>query len=310
VQAWSPRTLRTNTSVLNLPGAGATVSNSQIVALDANGRAMISTTAGGDLIVDVLGLFDDAPTVAGGRLRSLPPSRLADTRLPADTTSNPWTPAGDHVDVQVTGKLGVPTTDVGSVALVVTAVGAASSGFVTAYASGAARPATSNVNTSGAGDVRSNVVIARVGANGRVSLFGSGVSGIVVDVAGWLTGTASPGDGVYTALPPSRRVDTRTGLGFGTIPAGGDRTVTITGLPAGATAVVQNLTVVGPTGRGWLTASPNAGAVPATSNLNWTAPNQTRAVLAVTQLPATDSARYSAARGSTGLLVDVVGFFA
>jgi hypothetical protein len=60
-----------------------------------------------------------------------------------------------------------------------------------------------------------------------------------------------------------------------------------------------------------LTATPNAGAAPTSrvSNVTWTAQNQSRMVLAVTQLPATHSARYSAFGGGTGLVVDLEGYF-
>jgi hypothetical protein len=90
------------------------------------------------------------------------------------------------------------------------------------------------------------------------------------------------------------------------------RDVRLSRIRASTTAIVQNLTVLGTTtSEGWLTATPNTGAVPdpGVCNVAWTAPNQSRSVLAVTQLPASHSVRYSAFGGGTGLVVDLTGYF-
>jgi glucose/arabinose dehydrogenase len=306
VQAWRPRTSRPASSLLSLPGPGAAVANSVIVPLDFNGRAVFASSAGGHLIIDVAGYFDEAPSVTGGRFGAVAPARLMDSRLPANAITNPISRVGDHLEVQVTGRAGVPASGAGSVALALTIIGS-SGGSVTAYPTGQPRPAVASLSV-GSGDKRSIMAIVRIGTGGRISLYGAGLAGVVADVAGWFTANAPTG-GLLTIVPPSRRVDTRINLGFGPIPAGVSRTVTLAGLPSTTRAIVQNLTVLGTTGNGWLTASPNAGPVPPTSNLNWLATNQSRAVLAVTQLPASHSARYSAFIGSTGLVVDLNGYF-
>ncbi len=189
----------------------------------------------------------------------------------------------------------------------VTALGGSSTGSVVAWAAGTSRPGVSNLSVP-AGDVRSALVIARTGSGGKVSIDIGSTGAVLVDVAGWFTSTANPSGGLLTVLPPSRRVDTRTGLGFGPLGAGQSGSVTITGMPF-ATAIVQNVTLVGTGGSGWLTASPNTGPVPGSSTINWTGSGQTRAAATITRVPGNKSSRYTSSGGSTGVLVDVSGYF-
>ncbi len=59
---------------------------------------------------------------------------------------------------------------------------------MTVWPAGEARPLASNLNLAAGQDVP-NLVVAKVGANGQVSIFNaSGSTHLIVDVAGWFPG--------------------------------------------------------------------------------------------------------------------------
>ncbi len=133
---------------------------------------------------------------------------------------------------------------------------------------------------------------------------------------------AAPG-ARFTPLRPARLLDTRTGLGVGGKPVrlGDAATVDLavvggsTGVPAGATAVVLNVTAVGATRatdvRVYPTPAAGAagGGVPVVSNLNLTA-GQTRAGLVTVPVGDGGRVRLRNEDGQVSLLADVAGFFA
>ncbi len=329
-QAWPSRTARPGTSILNASTNGEVVANSAVLPVAADGTIIISTSVTTDLVVDVLGYFVTPTGAGGGEYRALSPARLIDQRSPAGATlasgaKNPYAQVGDHIDVQITGQLGVPNDGTaGAVAIILTALGSNQpvSGYATAYPSGVARPNASNVNTSGVSDIRANLVIAPIGTNGKISLFGFNTAALLVDVAGWFTAesvTAS-GDGLFTVTPSQRMIDTRSSVpaGFGgAFTVGETRALNLAPpVPANATAVVQNLTVAATGGWGFVSSFPEGSGSPATSNLNYTGADQTRAALAITTrtpggplaLPVSVKTSYYSL-ASTHLIVDTYGYF-
>ena len=67
----------------------------------------------------------------------------------------------------------------------VTAITPSMSGFLTLWPAGGARPRTSNLNFT-PGQVVPNLVIAKVGTNGKVAIFNSaGSTDVAVDLIGW-----------------------------------------------------------------------------------------------------------------------------
>ena len=120
---------------------------------------------------------------------SLSPARLADTRgygtvdgiNPQSTTVR----AGVPLRVPILGRSNVPLTGVGSVALNVTVVSPRQSGWLTVFPTGESIPLASNLNFS-AGQTIPNMVIAKVGADGSVSISSPVAEvDIIVDIAGW-----------------------------------------------------------------------------------------------------------------------------
>lgn len=317
--AWQPRTARPDTSNVNAPD-GNVVANAAVVQVDAAGRILLYVRATSHVIVDVMGVFTPAPgAVAGGRFAAVGPTRAVDTRE-APSPTNDFTvldpnPKDTRVGVPIAGRFGVPASGAAAVAMIVTGVSGTnpSSGFVTVHAGGTSPPVISNLNVNGfvggVGDRRANLVVAPVGAGGRVDVLLHNVDDVVVDVVGWFTdGSVTPATaGRYVPVAPKREVDTRIPLGFAPLGKGTTRTLDPVSVPATASAVLQNLTLAPSASRGFLTAFPTGGAVPLVSNLNATGPGQVRAALAITRLAGGRESFFS--QNGTQLVVDVAGYF-
>ncbi len=175
---------RPNAANLNYT-AGDTVSNRVMAKLGTGGKLTIYNNAGSaDVIVDVNGWYTD-PSVAGtsGTYNALVPARILDTRDGTGGVSGAR-PAGSIVDVQVTGQGGVPASGVSAVILNATVTQPAAGGYLTIFPAGTAQPVASDLNYA-SGETRPNLVVVKVGANGRVSLFTSASTHVIWDVAGW-----------------------------------------------------------------------------------------------------------------------------
>jgi hypothetical protein len=70
------------------------------------------------------------------------------------------------------------------VVLNVTVVGATYGGYLTAWANGATRPGSSNLNWAN-GNAIPNQVIVPVGSDGKVDLYVSGTTHVIADVFGY-----------------------------------------------------------------------------------------------------------------------------
>ncbi|MCU1501939.1 MAG: hypothetical protein JWM12_1293, partial [Ilumatobacteraceae bacterium] len=136
------------------------------------------------LVIDTYGYSTGA-----GQLKVQSPQRLLDTR---DAATWPFgiARAGSKVIVQVAGRGGVPS-DAAAALLTVTVANATGDGFVTVWPCDAALPNASTINTW-AGQLRSNLALVELAANGTAclqltSLHGTPVD-LIVDAAGWTTG--------------------------------------------------------------------------------------------------------------------------
>ena len=122
---------------------------------------------------------------------SLAPARILDTRTGIGGIAAKVGP-GATVDATVTGTGGVPAGGVGAVVLNVTVTEPSSAGFLTVFPSGQPRPTASNLNFVPGQDVP-NLVVAKVGAGGKVSVFNSvGTTHVIFDVVGWFASTTGP----------------------------------------------------------------------------------------------------------------------
>jgi hypothetical protein len=95
--------------------------------------------------------------------------------------------AGATRNLTVTGVGGVPASGVGAVAVNVTATQPTVGGYFTVWPAGQPQPNASNLNFSG-GQTIPNLVIAKVGTNGQISIFNaSGCTHAIIDVVGWFS---------------------------------------------------------------------------------------------------------------------------
>lgn len=166
--------------------AGDTVSNRAMTKLGTGGRVTIYNAAGSvDVIVDLGGWYGDGSWEGTVPYRPLEPARVLDTRLGLGGVTGPVA-AGSTIDLQVTGTAGVPQGGVSAVVLNVTVTQPAGAGWLTLFPSDVSRPDASDLNFAAA-ETRPNVVVVQVRSDGRVRLYASAQTHVVVDVAGYFT---------------------------------------------------------------------------------------------------------------------------
>ena len=250
------------------------------------------------------------------RFVPLTPARLLDTRVPADITGGLPVAAGAGIDLQVSGRGGVPTTNVTAVVLNVTAAGSLGAGYITVWPSLQPKPVVSNLNVTAAGQNIANLATVKLGAGGMVSLFTQSGSHLVVDVAGYYEPVAFPtAAGRYTALAPFRLLDTRAANGVpGTLALAPDSSLDLVvagrgGVPAtGVSAVVLNVTAASATAPGFVTVWPTGVARPNASNINVTFAGEDIPNLVIVPVGAGGKVSLYTQSG-THLLADVAGWF-
>lgn len=163
------------------------------------------------------------------------------------------------------------------------------------------------------------------------------VVAVVLGCGGFLTASAAEvgGGSVFVPIAPIRLLDTRIGAGLpgalvsdvpvalqvtGVVATVGAGDVVSSGspVPAGATGVVTNTTVVGPSTIGFLAVRPgNAAGEPATSSINFTSPGAIVPNAVTTELPTAGSGvgaiqlwfHGTSPTATTHVLVDVVGYY-
>jgi hypothetical protein len=99
--------------------------------------------------------------------------------------------------IPVAGRFGLPASGIGAVVVNATATDTAGIGFFTVWPAQTYRPTTSSLNSTHTGQTIADHVITPV-STGGFSFYTQTGSHLVVDLAGWYTGTEIP-----TVLPPS-----------------------------------------------------------------------------------------------------------
>ena len=115
--------------------------------------------------------------------------------------------------------------------------------------------------------------------------------------------------GAYTALTPTRLLDTRsTGQTLG---PGGSLNLTVTGgsVPTNATAVALNVTLTNTSAVSYLSVYPTGGSRPLLSNLNWGA-GETVPNLVIVPIGANGQVTFYNNAGNSDVVVDLEGYFA
>lgn len=306
---------------LNAYGAGASaglasivnftpqqnVPNLSIVRPGADGRVtfkLFTAAASGSahVVVDVFGWFSTSCNAArGARLVPISPGRLLDTRTAlSPLAANTPLGTGEAIAVQFRGadlatgeRLPASANVVGAV-LNVTGVNDLATSmptFLSVFPDdiGGIAPSTSNVNLA-RGQIKPNMVIVPVGADGKIRVFNnSGTAHVVIDVAGYLIAGEPATTRAGRVVPlstPFRVFDTREPQ-WGAVALGPAQSedwsfadfvgsVNIAGVAVGnQLAVIGNLTSAGLSRpspnisvNGYLTVYPSDTARPTASNLN------------------------------------------
>ena len=205
---------------------------------------------------------------------------------------------GAAYELQVTGNAGVPSGAL-AVALNVAAVSTETNdfgGFVSVYPCGT-RPDASNLNFTSGVDAR-NSFIAPVSSAGKVCFYVYGKAHLIVESLGYYEVSD-----VFEPLTPTRVLDSRSGEQVTS-----ERSMTVAGTAgvpsSGVTAIQANVTVVSPSGDGFVTISDCTTDVASmafqtgtTGTFNFVLPLSTSGAICYR------------ATASTHLLLDVSGYF-
>jgi len=246
---------------------------------------------------------------------SLAPYRLLDTRYGVGA-AKVAVAKGGTVHLQVATRGGVPATGVSAVVLNVTVTAPTKPGYVTVYGDGTTRPTASNLNFV-AGQTIPNLVIAPVGANGKVALYNGtgGTIHLIADVSGYYRSRARTATGAFGALAPYRLLDTRYGLGAPkvAVAAGGMVALQVTGrggVPsAGVSAVVLNVTATAPTRAGSVTVFGTGSIRPAANDVNFVAGQSVPNLVTAAVGTGGKVSLYNGSAGTVQLVADVWGWY-
>jgi hypothetical protein len=292
------------------------------VAVSPLGTVTLYNDSGSvDAIGDMQGYVSTTGDGKAGLYTPVVPARVLDTR-PGTALGGTTIGANSSIDVQITGTGGIPATGVAAVVLNLTAANATSGSYMTAFATGSARPMNVSSLNFAAGQVIGNRVIVPVGTAGKITIYNNaGTADAIGDVNGWFSDDSVVSSGAqFVGIVPSRVLDTRaggTGPGAGTtLGPGQTETIQITGVgnvpPNGGgttvRAVVLKVTSVGPTASTFFTLFPNDAAKPFVSDLNPSA-GQVLNNLVVVKLGPTGAVSLYNDQGNCDAVFDAVGYY-
>jgi hypothetical protein len=164
--------------------------------------------------------------------------------------------------VKVAGVGAIPA-DASAVALNLAVTHSRRGGFLTAFPCGEPVPLAANLNFVG-DDTVSAAAIVPVGADGKVCIYNSAATHLIVDVMG-----SFRAGGAYRRAGPARLADTRES--GPPVAAGSELRVRLPVEVADSAAAVLNITALGGDQAGFVTAYRCGDPVPATSNVNFAA---------------------------------------
>ncbi|MEU6154061.1 hypothetical protein ABZ816_29120 [Actinosynnema sp. NPDC047251] len=252
----------------------------------------------------------DAGSGGGDYVQLNAHAQVLDTRDGTGTAKGPKGPASTTA-FPVLGVGGVPTSGVGSVMVRVAILAPSAPTWLELWPDGTTRPTNLTAVTANAGEDLATFTAVKVGANGKIAVYNaSGNTGIVVEVHGYFKSAQGTNGGGFVPVTHTRLIDTRSGLGTAkaTIPAGGTRTVTLTGglVPAGAQAAWVNLATPGTSAKGWFSYAPTGGS--SRPVLNYV-PGTTQQA-AVIQLPADGKVTFTnKGTAAVDFMVNVQGYY-
>jgi hypothetical protein len=251
-------------SNVNFDNAGQVMANMVTVKLGDGGAVDVYIQRPMDIAVDVSGAYVPVTAaVSSGRLvtRADGAFRVLDTRNRGVAFAGV---SSERVDVS---SAGVPADAVAVVVnLTATETGI---GYWTAYPVGQPRPTASNLNIDTPGSTRAGQAIVLLSGVPAFNVFSQGGGHLIVDVAGYFTGSTSSKstDGLFLPSNPTRLIDSRSSFAM---PTWGGSTLEfpVYGPAAQVSAVAVNITGTESMIGGFVTAFPSGVARPQASNLN------------------------------------------
>ncbi len=291
------------------------------VGFSESSSSIFPSALGIDSLASAPATFDAPVTIGTGATSYLnpPTNRWGDYSGAATDPSNPadvWLTAEYQASSTVPANWGTATSRVAiqpSITTVIPGSGTTAGGTSVTITGSHFQPGSS---VSFGANPASNVVVVSstqitattpAGVAGAVSVGVTGPDGTSAALPSAYTYIAPA---AYTPLTPARLLDTRNS--GGPLGPGGSRSLTVAGVgpvPAGATAVIVNVTVTDTTSTGFLTVYPAGTPRPLASNLNWV-PQETIANLVTVQIGAGGAISFYNSVGSTDVVVDLQGYFA
>lgn len=259
-----------------------------------------------------------------GTFHPLTSTRLLDTRNGTGVTTPGPVGPGRTLQLQVSGRGGVPTTGASAVVVNLTVTGGSANSFLSAYPSGVTRPGVSSINFV-AGTNRANIATVTLGTGGKIAIFNaSGSVSVLVDVVGYYASSASTSTtgNEFDTYGPDRLDDTRTST-EGPLKSHEILSLYVDFSDGSANTYVKalavNITAVHAVGSGFLSAYDGGATLPKTSTLNFT-PGKAVANMAViktalcTECPnvppyPVQFAVYNGGSSSVDVIVDLVGIY-
>jgi peptidoglycan hydrolase-like protein with peptidoglycan-binding domain len=207
------------TSNLNSPaGFSAAIANQAIVTVDAAGAISIYSERGGDLLIDLVGIYTgaSAPSSTTGLFVPMTtPTRVVDTRSaalnPLGGTTRPSIKSSFEVPVASNPVIG--RSDVSAVVLNATSVEALTIGYITVGTAGATDPSTapttSTMNVVRPAQMLANHAIVPVSARG-FSMYTEPGGHLLADLAGYFIGAPAAAPFGPRTNPTAPACSTRT----------------------------------------------------------------------------------------------------
>lgn len=253
--------------------SGHTTAAAVLVRPDGDGEICVYTSAATDLVVDLAGGLGD------GFVPEPSPRRLVDTR--------------GSVRVAAGGVLDVAVPAAEAVAVNVTAVRPSTVGYLTVFPCDEKLPTASNLNFAAGSNV-ANLAVVRPGSPGRICVYTSAETDVVVDLAGSFTSSFVP------QRAPVRLADTRA---TARVSAGEELEIAV----GDAVGAVLDVAVVRPGGDGFVTVAPCGEPRPTASSLNYRRWTNTANLVVVR--PGAGGRVCVTPSTATDLIVDLAGAF-
>ncbi len=250
---------------LNFGATPGSDSNTAIVATGSSGKIKVEMSAVATLLVDVQGYYTAGSATAAGGYVPVTPTRIVDTRNGTGVAQG-TVGSGSTTTFQVTGKASVPNDAVAAFVNIAIINFTDTGGWIAPYASGTTRPNISmNLPTQATTSFGTTVPI---GADGKVSVYLSGASGVnmTVDITGYFDGSATTGAFTPAAAVVAKNVAIASGAAA-SIPVAG-----VAGVPAAgsgiAAAAMELQATTANTGGAYLAVYASTASRPGTSSLN------------------------------------------